>query len=58
MYRKAESVLELLEEYGQPSEKLKQMIMDQRDLSILKEWHRYAAHVNSIEEFEEKIHGI
>ena len=52
---KAESVLELLEEYGRPSEQLEQKIMDQKDLGVLKEWHRYAAHVDSIEAFEKKI---
>ncbi|MDO5575019.1 MAG: hypothetical protein Q4G60_13680, partial [bacterium] len=52
---KAEDILELLEDYGQPTEQLEQMIMEQKDIGVLKEWFRYAAHSNSIEEFENKI---
>ncbi len=33
---KAESVLELLEEYGEISEKLRNLVMNQTDLKILK----------------------
>ena len=53
---KAEAVMELLEEYGQPSELLIREIMEQKDLCVLREWHKYAAHSDSIEEFETKIH--
>ena len=52
---KAESILELLEDYGQPTGQLRQKIMSEKDLDVLKEWHKYAAHVSSIEEFEDGI---
>ena len=52
---KAESILELLEDYGQPTGQLRQKIMNEKDLDVLKEWHKYATHVSSIEEFEDGI---
>lgn len=52
---KAEAILELLEDYGEPSEELKALIMHQMDMNILKQWNKIAARAESIEDFEEKI---
>lgn len=49
---KAESILELLEEVGEISAKLRQTIMEQKDLEILKNWLKKAAQVQTVEEFE------
>lgn len=48
---KAEFIIELLEEYGKIPDKLKKRIYAQNDLLLLSNWHKIAAHVNSIEEF-------
>lgn len=55
---KAETILELLEDYGEPSETLRELIMEQTDLSVLKQWLKLAARVKSIEEFEKKINLV
>ncbi len=52
---KAEAILELLEDYGAPSETLRELIMHQTDLEVLKQWNKIAARAKSIEDFEEKI---
>lgn len=52
---KAESILDLLEDLGAIPRELEQFIFAQEDISILKEWHKIAARVQSMEEFEEKI---
>lgn len=49
---KTESILELLEDFGEIPNEIKEAIMEQKDLSVLKEWHKKAARVNSMEEFE------
>ena len=49
---RAEAVIELLEDIGMPSEMLKNYIMEQKDLGILKVWFKAAARADSIEEFE------
>lgn len=48
---KAEFVLDLLEEYGIVPDSIKKVILKQTDESVLKEWHKLAAHVGSIDEF-------
>jgi len=48
---KAEFVLELLEECGTVPDNVKEAILKQTDISVLKKWHKLAAHVESIEEF-------
>lgn len=48
---KAEFVLDLLEEYGIVLDSIKKVILKQTDESVLKEWHKLAAHVGSIDEF-------
>lgn len=52
---KAEDVVELLEEYGEISAKLKKRIFAQKDLLLLSKWHKIAAHVSSVEEFAYQI---
>ena len=52
---KIEATLELLEDLGEIPEELEQKIREQKDLDILKKWHKFAASVSWIEEFEEKI---
>ena len=51
---KAESVLQLLSLKGKIPEKLEQRIREQKDMDILSVWLAAAAHVGSVEEFEEK----
>ncbi len=51
---KKEGILELLQDYGEISNKLRRKIFAQRDMEILSKWLRLAAHVDSIEEFTEK----
>lgn len=51
---KAESVLQLLSLKGKIPEKLEQRIREQKDMDILSIWLAAAAHVGSVEEFEEK----
>ena len=50
---KAESVIELLEELGMLPEKLKNRIMEENDLTLIKDWHIKAARAESIEGFIE-----
>lgn len=51
---KAESVIEFLEDCGNPSETLRKFIMSQTDLKVLRQWNKIAAHAESIEDFEKK----
>lgn len=52
---KAEAVIELLEDIGEPSEMLREHIMGQTDLEVLRKWHKAAAKAESIEGFEQMI---
>jgi len=52
---KAEDIIELLEEYGEMPEELKAEIFEQKDLEILKKWHKFAAKASGIQEFVEKM---
>lgn len=52
---KAEAITDLLEDFGTIPPDLKEQIFAQKDLSILKRWHKIAARAQNIEEFEEKI---
>ena len=48
---KAESILEILSELGEMSVELKEQILSQNDLRILKEWVKLAAKADSLEQF-------
>ena len=52
---KAEAVIDLLEEIGELSESLKDIIMRQTNPEVLRKWIKAAARVNSIADFEEEI---
>lgn len=47
--------LELLEELGKIPEQLERKVRGQKDLDVLKRWHKFAASSEAFEEFEEKI---
>lgn len=51
---KATDILELLQEYGLVPEWLEKKIMEEKSISVLKEWHKVSARAESIEEFLEK----
>lgn len=51
---KAEAILELLEELGEIPEELQKRIEIETDLTLLKNWHKLSARVESIEEFRQK----
>ena len=48
---KAEAILEILEEYGKVPNELRDRVLAQRDLEMLKRWLKVASKVDSIEEF-------
>lgn len=52
---KAENVVELLEEYGVVPCFLKDIIMSETDLSVLKIWLKLASKVKTVEEFQHKM---
>ncbi len=52
---KAESILDLLQELGEVPESLRTRILSQHDLSVLKDWLKFAARSGSIEEFMQKM---
>ena len=52
---RVEAVLELLEDIGEPSEMLINYIMKQTDLEVLRKWHKIAARVDSIKDFEQAV---
>ena len=52
---RVEAVLELLEDIGEPSEMLRNYIMKQTDLEVLRKWHKIAARVDSIKDFEQAV---
>lgn len=49
---KAEDIMELLEEIGTITEELEKRLREQKNLDVLRKWHKLAAHSSSIEEFE------
>lgn len=51
----AEAVIELLEEVGELPGALRQLIMRQKDIEVLRRWHRFAAKAQSIEEYEKAV---
>ena len=52
---KAEDILELLEDYGQIPQKLRDRIHAEKNLDVLKQWHKLAARAASLEEFVDKM---
>ena len=52
---KAEDVLELLEDLGEIPEDLREQVMSQRDLEILKRWHKLAAKAETLQELMDKL---
>ena len=52
---KAESIVVLLKDLGDVSEKLQRNIMEQNDTEILNQWLKYAARAKTIRDFEQKI---
>lgn len=55
---KAEAVAELLEDYGELPDKLREKIFNEKDPAVLKRWHKAAAKATSIEEFENAIEYV
>ncbi len=51
---KAEDILELLEDIGNVSDELKERIMKEKNLEILRKWHKAAARAENLEQFREK----
>lgn len=52
---KQEAVFELLEEYGAIPEHVREAVLAQCDLEVLKRWHKLAARADSIEQFEKEM---
>ena len=52
---KAESILELLEDLGALPEVVHERIMGERNLEVLRRWHKEAAHAGSVREFVERM---
>ena len=52
---KAEGIIELLTDYGDVPDELKNRILKQLDLEILKKWIKLAARVKSVEEFSSQM---
>ena len=48
---KAESILELLEEFGEIPEQLRTVVLGQHDTDILRIWLKYAAKAESLDDF-------
>ena len=52
---KIEGILELLEDFGPIPDELKHQIQEQKDLEVLKRWHKAAAKSDSIEAFIQQL---
>lgn len=52
---RAEAIIELLEDIGEPSEALQNIIMEQTDMQTLREWFKIARKAQSVEYFEAQI---
>ncbi|MCM1125827.1 MAG: Rpn family recombination-promoting nuclease/putative transposase [Lachnospiraceae bacterium] len=53
----AEYIIDLLEDYGEVPDELKNRVFSQNDLSLLGRWHKLAARAGSIEEFVSQINS-
>ena len=49
------NIFDLLSDYGEIPDDLKEQITDQKDISILQQWLKFAAKSANIEEFRQKI---
>jgi len=54
---RAEAILELLEDYGAVPEEMRKKILEEKDMDVLRRWHKRAARVTSIEEFRQYLDG-
>lgn len=52
---RVQSILELLEDYGEIPEEVRQRLEEETNLSVLKEWVKIAARAQSIQEFVDKM---
>ncbi|MCM1162602.1 MAG: hypothetical protein NC412_15470, partial [Roseburia sp.] len=55
---KQEAVFELLEEYGVIPEHVRETVLAQKDLEVLKRWHKLAAKADSMEQFEKEMQEL
>lgn len=51
----SDTIIEFLSEYGTVPENVKERIIAERDIDMLKQWNKLAARASSIEEFVEKM---
>jgi hypothetical protein len=52
---KRNDIMELLEDYGEIPDYLREQIEQEESIDTLKKWHKHAAKVSSIEEFAKEI---
>ncbi len=52
---KQEAVFDLLEEYGTIPEHIREVVLAQKDLTVLKRWLKLAARAGSMEQFEKEM---
>lgn len=52
---RTECILELLEDLGIVSEELQTTIMNEKDLSVLRNWTKLAAKADSLEQFVQEM---
>ncbi len=55
LFRSKQSILDLLQELGDVPADVRRCIDSERDTETLRKWHKFAAHVESFEDFREKI---
>ena len=48
--------MELLEEFGQVPQRIVETVRKEKDLDILRKWHKSAARATSFAEFEANMH--
>lgn len=51
----AESIIEILEDIGSPSEELRDAVYDELDITTLKRWLKLALKAESIEQFANEM---
>lgn len=52
---RVQDILELLEDYGEIPEEIRQRLEEETNLGVLKEWVKIAARAQSIQEFADKM---